>query len=229
MTRVGDLGCSGIDVEKWRANNRAPLYPGKMNRWLLVRTLRDKPDADDVRHTLLAVFNKWFEGSPVDPALETAEGGRAGPVDNINIIRISKSPISLTNISRRREQLKTLPTVNGEGGVLYVEVHFACRALVENMPWPVRTAPGWSGAQLAASAMCPINADWMLSEVGAPELEAPPERPLYDVLAGKTGEVLRDVGEGAAGAASSLLAPLFWPLVLGGAAFGAYVHFIRKR
>lgn len=228
MARIGDLGCAGIDVEKWRSNNRAPLYPGKMNRWLLVRTLRDNPDEEDVRLTLLAVFNKWFEGSPIDPVL-TSGGGAPGPVDNISIVRSSRAAFQLADVVRRREDLSTLPTVNASGGVFYLEVHFACRALAKDMPWPVRTAPGVFGVQLASSSECPLNTDWMLSEVGKPTTEAPPERPLVDVLAGKTGEVLRDVGEGAASATQSLLSPLFWPLVLGGAAFGAYVWVTSRR
>jgi hypothetical protein len=227
--RVGDLGCSGIDVEKWRAENRAPLYPGKMNRWLLVRTLRDKPDPKDIELTLLAVFNKWFEGSPLDPALTTKEGGRAGPVDNIHIVRSSRSPLSLREVSYRREQLATLPTVNGTGGLIYLEVHFACRVLAESMPWPVRTAPGIVGVQLTSSAECPLNADWMLSEVGAPLEDAPPEVPILNVLENKTGEVLKGASEFVVNAAQNVLSPLFWPLVATLAGFGVYLWVRTKR
>jgi hypothetical protein len=228
MVRVGDLGCAGIDVEKWRAENRVPLFPNKMNRWLLVRTLRDRPDPDDVKHTLLAVFNKWFEGSPIDPVLSSS-GGAPGPVDNVVIVKSSNSPFSLSDVAKRRESLSTLPTANGSHGLLYLEVHFAYRALTSSMPWPVRTAPGLIGVGLASSAECPINADWMLLEAGKPLVQAPPEVPMTSVLAGKTGEVLKVAAETAAGAAESLLAPLFWPLVIGGAAFGAYVYLTQRR
>jgi hypothetical protein len=63
----------------------------------------------------------------------------------------------------------------------------------------------------------------MLLEAGKPLSDAPPERPLIDVLAGKTGEVLRDVGTGVVSAAASLLSPLFWPLVLAGGAYAAFL------
>lgn len=227
MMRVGVLGCPDVDVESWKRTNRAPLYAGKINRWLLIRTMRDRPTENDVRETLYAVFNKWFAGSPIDPALDLpGEGGRAGPVDHITLVRASSSPISLTSVSRRREDLPEAPppTVNAEGGLLYLEVHFACRALAVSLPWPVRTAPSWVGAQLRSSAECPVNADWMLSEVGKPLENAPPERPLIDVLAGKTGEVLSS----AASATGSLLAPLFWPLMLGGFAFVGYLYITRR-
>ena len=38
MTLFGDLGCPGVDVDEWRKQNRVPLFPGKVNRWVLVRT-----------------------------------------------------------------------------------------------------------------------------------------------------------------------------------------------
>lgn len=228
-SRIGDLGCSGIDTEKWQANNRVPLFPGKMNRWLLARTLRDNPEPTDIRNTLLAVFNKWFEGSPIDPVLAD-KGGAPGVVDNVRIVRRSLTPISLSNVARRREDLPgELPTVNGANGVLWLEVEFACRAMASSMPWPVRTAPGVIGVQVQSSARCPINADWILLEAGKPLAEAPPEVPITNILAQATGEVIADTLDTAGGAAGALLAPLFWPLVIGGAAVALYFHFTTKR
>ncbi len=47
MTTVGDVGCQGVDVDDWRKRNRVPLFPGKVNRWVLIRTTRDDPTPDD--------------------------------------------------------------------------------------------------------------------------------------------------------------------------------------
>ena len=69
MIRVGDLGCPDIDVDNWRLDNRVPLFRSKVNRWILVRTLRDDPSPDDLKNTLAATFMKWFSGTTLDPAL----------------------------------------------------------------------------------------------------------------------------------------------------------------
>jgi hypothetical protein len=52
MTLIGDLGCPGVDVDEWRKRNRVPLFPGKVNRWVLVRTTRDNPTPEDLKNTL---------------------------------------------------------------------------------------------------------------------------------------------------------------------------------
>ena len=85
--RIGDLGCPGVDLGEWKRNNQIPLYPGKMNTWVLVRTLRDSPDSEALMGSVWAVFNQWFEGDPFDPIftdlLSDEMGDHIGPTDHI--------------------------------------------------------------------------------------------------------------------------------------------------
>ena len=96
MTTFGDLGCPNLDVDKWRAENRVPLFPGKVNRWILVRTLRDNPTPDDLKSTLAATFMKWFEGTTLDPALVFHDTTRSATADLIKLERVSKDRLSFT-------------------------------------------------------------------------------------------------------------------------------------
>lgn len=186
-TVVGDLGCADVDTEKWMETNRVKLFPGKVNRWVLVRTLRDKPDPQDLQNTLVAVFNKWFGTDPLDPAFSLGlpeKDKRAGSTDGFKIINAGPVQPTLSKTIQRRETLPMgpTPTINGKGGVIFLTVTFNYRGLNKDRPWPVRTAPGIIGVQLESRANCPVDADWILSDVGEPEADAPPKRDLPDII-----------------------------------------------
>ena len=223
-TTIGEAGCLGVDLDAWRQQNRVPLFPGKMNHWVLLRTLRDNPTDTDLRNTLYAVMNKWFKGAPIDPVLDTHEGGRAGSTDNIRVIKTSATPILLPNPAARRENLPgPMPTLNTTGGYVYLAVEFAYRGLPRDLPWPVRTAPGLSGIQLTSSAECIHNADWMLSEAGEPGPDAPPERSPGDVIAEKMTDILAKTLETAVTLPLEAVVRGLWPVILAGAVVGALV------
>jgi len=228
QTKIGELGCAGVDLEKWRTANVVPLFPGKMNHWVLVRTLRDQPTATDLDRTLYAVMNKWFRGAPIDPVLDTEEGGRAGAgaVDNLRIVKTSPAPILLPNPARRREEIPgPMPTLNAEGGFTYLAVEFAYRGIPTTLPWPVRTAPGVMGVQLASSAECIHDVDWMLSEAGGPGPDAPPEKSLLDVMTEKGSDILADtLYQGVSRPLGAVLRGLFFPLAIAGAVYYFAVH-----
>jgi hypothetical protein len=179
----GDLGCPDIDTDEWREQNRVKLFGGKVNRWILARTLRDNPSPSDLEGTLVAVMTKWFDGSPLDPAFSKLlpDGNVAGVTDGIRIVRTSKTPIGFSVPAERRESLTSIPTVNPEGGVVLLEVEFNYRGLPDSLPWPVRTAPGMLGS-LTSTVNCPVNADWMLVETAEPVKEAPPKPDLLNAL-----------------------------------------------
>jgi hypothetical protein len=212
MTTVGDVGCPDVDVEAWQKQNRVPLFPGKVNRWIVVRTLRDDPTPDDLKTTLAATFVKWFDGTPFDPVLPSDGTTRSATADLIKLERVSKDRLSFPQPARRREQLAgMLPTVR-PGEFVWLEVSFAYRGQLVDMPWPVRTG---AAVQLNSSANCPVQADWMLDSAAVPTVDAPPEKSSGD----KAGEAL---GSAAGKVGSGLLDALWVPLALIGAGLVIY-------
>ncbi|MFZ5895554.1 MAG: hypothetical protein ACOY0T_31140 [Myxococcota bacterium] len=197
MTTFGDLGCPAVDVEAWRRVNRVPLYPGKVNRWILARTLRDDPSPDDLRSTLAAVFAKWFEGTLLDPSLVFRDTTRSGTADLIKLERVSKERLMFPNTARRREELPGVMPMLRAGSFIWLEVSFAYRGQQKEMPWPVRTA---AMVQLESSAQCPLDADWILDSVASPTEDAPPELSSTEklgTLLGETGRAIKDELENA--------------------------------
>jgi hypothetical protein len=217
MTTIGDLGCSDVDVEAWEKENRAPLFPNKVNRWVLVRTLRDNPTPDDLKATLAATFSKWFDGTPFDAALPSEGTTRSANADLIKLEHISKERLSFLQTARRREQLPgVLPTLKA-GEVVWLEVSFAYRGQLVDMPWPVRTG---AAVQLAKSARCPVEADWMLDSAAVPTVDAPPEKSSTDKASGALGGAAQQLGSG-------LFDALWLPLALVGVGLVIYLVGVR--
>jgi hypothetical protein len=217
MTTVGDVGCSDVDVDAWEKENRAPLFANKVNRWVLVRTLRDNPTPDDLKTTLAATFSKWFDGTPFDAALPSDNTTRSANADLIKLERVSKERLSFPQPARRREQLPgVLPTLK-PGEIVWLEVSFAYRGQLVDMPWPVRTG---AAMQLKSSARCPVEADWMLDSAAVPTVDAPPEKSSTD----KAGEAL---GGAAQKVGSGILDAIWLPLTLVGA--GLLIYFVGVR
>jgi len=163
---------------------------------VLARTLRDRPGPEDLQNTLVAVFNKWFSGSPIDPAISLPldpKDKRAGVTDGIRIISASPDRPVLQGTIQTRERLTLPPTLNSKGGVIFLTVEFNYRGLNKDLAWPVRTAPGIFGGQLTSTTNCPFDADWMLSDVAGPLQEAPPKRDVVDIITDETGNVLKPV------------------------------------
>jgi hypothetical protein len=198
MTTVGDLGCLGVDVDDWRTRNRVPLFPGKVNRWVLIRTTRDNPTPDDLKNTLAAVFSKWFEGTVLDPALVFKGTTRSATADLIKLEKVSKDRLSVANPARRREDLPGVSPTVAPGNVVWLEVTFAYRGQQTDMPWPVRTG---AAMQLTSSAQCPIGADWVLDSAQTPTENAPPEQSSGD----KAAEVVSDTADTVTSGLFSLL------------------------
>ncbi|MFZ5894749.1 MAG: hypothetical protein ACOY0T_27040 [Myxococcota bacterium] len=202
MTTFGDLGCPNVDVDKWRLENRVPLFPGKVNRWVLVRTLRDNPTPDDLKSTLAATFMKWFEGTTLDPVLVYNDTTRSATADRIKLERVSKERLSFADTARRREELPGVVPTLRPGEYVWMEVSFAYRGEQKDMPWPVRTG---AIVQLQSSAQCPVEADWILDSVASPKENAPAEMS----SSGKAWEVITDTtAEASAGALRALWLPV---------------------
>ena len=188
MTTIGDLGCPEVDVDEWQRQNRVPLFPGKVNRWILARTLRDNPTPDELKDTLAATFSKWFGGMPFDPVLSSKGTTRSATADLIKLERVSKERLSFPQTARRREELPGISPTVRSGELVWLEVSFAYRGQLRDMPWPVRVG---AAVQLQSSANCPIGADWILDSAAVPTVDAPPEKSSTE----KAGEALSDTAQ----------------------------------
>ena len=60
MPEVGGIECPGFDVEAFKAACRAPVYPGLINRWILVRTDADNASLVEVKDNAKAQLKHWF-------------------------------------------------------------------------------------------------------------------------------------------------------------------------
>lgn len=221
---IGDLGCPGVDVYEWMQQNRAPMFPGKTNRWVLLRSLNDGADDETVRTTCQAVLAKWFEDVAAwDPIGEAAGMVRVGPADNLDIKRVAGERIGLDPRAARREDVGYPPVpMLASGPWTSVELEFDWRSHVEWIPWPV-----WHGgmAALKATRRCPTDADWILDQVGMPLKESPPELSQTE----KAGKVLEEAGEAAKEAAEDVVKWIVAPIaLLGGLGLAAYFAAKRK-
>jgi len=163
---LGDVGCSGIDLAKWKATNRVKLYPGQRIRWIFARSTDDKASLDDIRAQAegsfgtASVFQKWFDPVALLPGDYTET--EAGKIDNLKVLGIGTRDAMITAgqtaglvIAQKAEDmpgpiLVRLPKV-------YVLVEFIYRGTQNSMPWPV-----YDDAVIARK-WCPTEAQWGLS------------------------------------------------------------------
>jgi hypothetical protein len=120
----------------------------------------------------------------------------------IKLEHVSKERLSFPQNARRREELPgILPRVRS-GEVVWLEVSFAYRGQLVDMPWPVRAG---AAVQLQSSANCPVDADWMLDAAAVPTVDAPPEKSSSE----KAGETITDTAQNVgAGIAKVVWIPL---------------------
>jgi hypothetical protein len=188
---IGDLGCMGVDLEKFRASNRVPVYRNKWNRWILLRTTRDNPSDKDAAATLRAAFNKWNAADrnwgPLDLVVETSipDGPRVGVptvrignCDYLHTLKVSQSPLFFPReewpkllpggrLPARRESVDPVPTLS-TSKALWVECAFVWRGSAESVPWPVLT-----DSMFRPTQGCPVDADWILDSCALPPKNEP--------------------------------------------------------
>lgn len=135
----------------------------------------------------------------------------------IKLERVSRERLSFPLSARRREELPgLLPTVR-PGDIVWIEVSFAYRGQVPDMPWPVRTG---AAAQLQSSANCPVDADWILDSAAVPTVDAPPEKSSTE----KAGDAITDTAQNVGG---GLVKVLWIPLAIVGVGVLLYVFAVR--
>ncbi len=194
---IGDLNCPAIDIDTFQAICRAPLFPGHVNRWVLVRTLSDEPDDETLRRSVAAVFAQWFKSSSewgwlIDAAVEYKGTTSAGHADLIRIVRTSRESISWTPTVARRDDLLILPFIHGTP--IWIAVEFAYRGTASDMPWPVhKVPPMW----LPINPWCPVGADWILDSVGEAVDVAPPAMSASEKAREAFGDAVASAGKSA--------------------------------
>ena len=155
---VGGIECPGFDVEAFKAECRAPVYPGLINRWILVRTDADNASLVEVKDNAKAQLKHWFWPSDM------------GSIDNIEIgepLRGSLGSYRPQGIVKRSNQCAQTMTVRAKTP-WFVPVSFAYRGSADSIPWPA-----WKDTFMGD--WCPIAADWILFLVESPGSDAPPE------------------------------------------------------
>ena len=218
MTVVGDLGCSGVDVDAWEKENRAPLFPNKVNRWILVRTLRDNPTPDDLKMTLAATFSKWFTGTPFDAAFPSDGTTRSANADLIRArTRLEGAPFVSTHRATSRAAARS--AANAEAG----RCRLARGELRLSRPTGRHAMAGsdrCAAPALYAAHDVPVDADWMLDSAAVPTVDAPPEKSSTDKANEALGGAAQRVG-------NTLFDALWLPLALVGAGLLVYLVGIR--
>lgn len=178
---TGDLFCPGVDIEKFKAANRVPMFPGKWQVWKLYRTDKDNPSAADIEQTARAVVLQWFK---------TIE---AGDVDHIEVL--SGPPAGSKRVKRWEDNPSPM-SVHAKTPIV-VWVSFVYRGTATDGPWPVHKAQ-------VINPWCPVDADWMLGEVWLPDEKKPiPEAPTVPEIirpeVEKAKEWVSSFGEGFGG------------------------------
>lgn len=243
-TGVGDVGCTGIDLDDWKAKNRVKLYPGQRVRWILARSTDDKASLDQIRSqaegsfSTATVFQKWFDPVALLPGDYTET--EAGKIDNLKVLgtgtreqMIAAGQTAGLAIAQRAEDMPGPIYVRQPK--IYVLVEFVYRGTQDSMPWPM-----FNDAVLARK-WCPTDALWGLSITFAQGKDAavvPKETavsnpstytplPSSETIAKAADDLSKKAGD-AAGNALSKAVP--WIIVAVGVVAGALVvYYVPRR
>jgi hypothetical protein len=159
-----------VDCDQFRKENLLPLYPGKVNRWLLARSDEGSYLSEDlVRADCKSMLERVLKEQ----------------LDNIVIKLATQNgqPVLAPPVVKRRDELTALPILSGKKP-WYVSVEFAYRGEAESMGW---LAEGETFSCDLTQLL------WTVLAVGAPLVDAPPEETILTDLshAGTAvGEVL---------------------------------------
>lgn len=131
--------------------NRCPLWPGRLNRWILRRTLHDKPSDADILRGPGEVLGRWFDGSHAWGVNQLTGSVRA---------LARRRPLELVGeLGASARLLAPAPTMLGDC-FASVAVDFLYLGAADDMPWPVLDASGlWE----------PSDCVWAAELVGVPD------------------------------------------------------------
>jgi hypothetical protein len=168
------MGC--VDFSR---DNPLRLYPGKVNRWLIVSV-----GGEYSNEALAAEKAKEF-------VVRKLKGIN---VDHLNVVKVSKdTPIGLgANAVQRRENLTELPKLaTDKYGIWYAIVEFGYYNQAQTIPWPIEGSFLW----------CDIDElTDMVIAVAVADKQAPEQRTIsYDIekAADKAAEFASDTAKAA--------------------------------
>lgn len=161
---TGDLLCPGVDVDKFKEQCQAPVFPNQWNHWRLYRTTRDNPTDQELVESCLAFLGKIT--MPMD----------MGKIRHEDIVVIANNdqhsnPWQTEIIKNRLECDQTINLAHSDFNPAYrtLYVRFVYRGSRTSIPWPVRKVNA-----IGLGSWCPLAADWILDSVFAPKQENVP-------------------------------------------------------
>jgi len=139
-------------VAEFQRINRCPLWRGRLNRWILRRTLRGNPsDAEILRGTADAL-GSWFDG-----ALPWGVATLAG---SVRAIARRRTLELVGELGASARLCVPAPTMAGDS-FASVSLEFLYLGPANDMAWPVLSAGGlWS----------PSDCTWAAELVGVPDV-----------------------------------------------------------
>lgn len=131
----------------WRCVHRAPLYAGRVQHWILRRTIADRADNATIARGVQDAIATWF-------AMDHAWGGEVlGTLERI--ARRRTLGLACPVVASATE-LDSAPTIAGDR-FASVRLSFLYLGTARDMPWPVLDASG---------AWQPHDCVWALDLVG---------------------------------------------------------------
>lgn len=177
------LLCPGIDVDKFKRECVAPIFPNMWNHWRLYRTTRDNPTDEEVKATALGFMLQIFKAFDMGKVRH----------EDITVVPIDKQPGENpwnAHIVRHRGAGCLVEILLGHSdyapGYRTVYVRFVYRGSRTTIPWPVRKV------RAGFASWCPQDADWILDTIFAPSPENVPNEKDDPLLPGAVGQGLPD-------------------------------------
>lgn len=161
---IDKIICPGIDLDKYRAECVAPLFPDMWNTWRLYKATT--PDEDPAKFGDKALaFMTWLDLNVFDGKIR-----QLGP-ENIHVGE--ENPFGTTPILTRQtvcDMPMALEATEGKPPYLSAVVRFVYRGVAQGTPWPAYkiTTP-------VTQSLCPSGARWLLDTVYAPSQEKVPD------------------------------------------------------
>ena len=149
--REGSAGCVGSSSAEFIRINRCPLWRGRLNRWILRRTLLDRPSDAEILRGFGQALGCWFDqGLP---------WGVSQITGNVRAL-VRRRPLDLVGeLGASARLLAPAPTMAGDS-FASVAGEFLYLGEADQMPWPVLGAQGgWE----------PFDCRWAVELVGLPE------------------------------------------------------------
>lgn len=131
--------------------NRCPLWRGRLNRWILRRSLHDRPTDAAILEGVGGALARWF-----DRGLPWGVNQLTGSVKGL----ARRRPLELAgDLVASSALLPTWPTLAGDT-FASVALEFLYMGEADDMPWPVLSPDGrWE----------PFDCQWAAELVGAPD------------------------------------------------------------